>query len=276
MLMPFRPETNGAPAMSSDTVILAKAGAIARIILNNPARLNAISMAMWERLDTILDDLAADRTVRVVIVSGAGGRAFSAGADISEFAARHADATAIRRNTERDALVSARLETLDQPVIAEIDGFCLGGAVAFALHCDLRICSDDARFGIPPARLGHCYSPAEIARVIGVVGLSHTRELLYTARQFSADEAYQMGLVDRVVAKAELEGFVRNYAETIAGNAPLTIGAIKQISREMTKEPGARDIPMCEDLVARCYASEDYQEGRRAFMEKRRPVFRGK
>jgi enoyl-CoA hydratase/carnithine racemase len=262
--------------MTSDHVILEKEGAIARIILDNPARLNAISMAMWEALDRILDGLALDEAVRVVIVSGAGGRAFSAGADISEFEARHADAAAIRRNTERDAVVSAKLEALDKPVIAAIDGFCLGGAVAFALHCDLRICSEESRFGIPPARLGHCYSPAAIERVMRAVGLSHTREILYTARQFSAREAYEMGLVDRVVPQAELHARVRDTAAAIAGNAPLTVKAVKAISREMTKPPGARDLVGCEDLVARCYASEDYQEGRRAFMEKRRPVFRGR
>ena len=262
--------------MTSNQMILEKAGAIARIILNNPARLNAISMAMWEALDGILDDLAADAAVRVVIVSGAGGKAFSAGADISEFERRHADAAAVRHNNERDAAVSAKLESLDKPVIAQIEGFCLGGAVAFALHCDLRIASDDARFGIPPARIGHCYSPFEIDRVMRAVGLSHSREILYTARQFSAREAYEMGLVDRVVATAELSEYVRNYAATIAANAPLTVKAVKRISHEMTKEPRGRDIAMCEALVARCYASADYDEGRRAFMEKRRPAFLGR
>jgi len=262
--------------MDNEQVILRKEGAVARIVLNNPARLNAISMAMWDRLDRILDDLAEDRAVRVVVISGAGGKAFSSGADISEFDRRHADAAAVRAASARDAGVCAKLENLDRPTIAEIEGYCLGGAVAFALCCDLRICSDDSRFGIPPAKLGHCYEPYSIERVMNAVGLANTREILFTARQFSAQEAYEMGLVNRVVPKTDLSAYVQGYAEIISTNAPLTVTAVKRITRELGKERGARDLSLCNALVAECYASEDHREGRRAFMEKRRPVFQGR
>jgi len=262
--------------MDTGQVILRKDGAVARIVLNNPSRLNAISMAMWDRLDQILDDVAEDQAVRVVVISGAGGEAFSAGADISEFDRRHADAAAVRAASARDAAVGAKLEKLDRPAIAEIEGYCLGGAVALALCCDLRICSDESRFGIPPAKLGHCYEPYSIERVMNAVGLASTREILFTARQFSAQEAYEMGLVNRVVSKIELSAHVQSYAETIAANAPLTITAVKRITHELGKERGARDLSLCDALVAECYASEDHREGRRAFMEKRRPVFRGR
>jgi enoyl-CoA hydratase/carnithine racemase len=231
---------------------------------------------MWDRLDQILDDVAEDPSLRVVVISGAGGKAFSAGADISEFDRRHADAAAVRAASARDAAVCAKLENLDRATIAEIGGYCLGGAVAFALCCDLRICSADSGFGIPPAKLALCYEPHSIERVMNAVGLANTREILFTARQFSAQEAYEMGLVNRVVQNSELAAYVQNYAETIASNAPLTVRAVKRITCELTKEPGARDLALCNALVAECYASEDYREGRRAFMEKRRPVFQGR
>jgi enoyl-CoA hydratase len=262
--------------MDNSKLILRKEGAITRIVLNNPARLNAMSMEMWDSLDHILDEIAVDKTVRVVVISGAGGKAFSAGADISEFDRRHADAAAVRGASIRDAAVCGKLENLDKPTIAEIEGFCLDGAVAFALGCDLRICSDDSRFGFPPAKLGHCCDAQWIARVMNAVGAANTREILFTARQFSAQEAYEMGLVNRVVPKGELSAYVQNYAETIAANAPLTVRAVKLITRELAREPGTRDVDLCDALVAECYASEDHREGRRAFMEKRRPVFRGR
>jgi enoyl-CoA hydratase len=262
--------------MSDDQVILHKEGAVARIILNNPARLNAISMEMWDRLERIFDDLAEDRAIRVVVIAGAGGKAFSAGADISEFDRRHADAAAVGAATTRDARVNGKLESLERPTIAQIEGYCLGGAVAFALCCDLRICSDDSRFGIPPAKLGHCYEPHGIERVMKVVGVPNTKEILITARQFSAEEAYQMGLVNRVVPKTQLSSYVQSYAEMIAANAPLTVRAVKRIIGELVKEPGLRDLALCEALVAECYASEDHREGRRAFMEKRKPTFHGR
>lgn len=262
--------------MSDGKVILGRDGPIAQITLDNQARRNALSRAMWDALDRVLDEIEGDPAIRVVIIRGAGGRAFSAGADISEFDLRHATPQAIVENGAREARISARLESLDQPVLAQIEGYCLGGAVAFALHCDLRICSDDSRFGIPPAKLGHCYDAPSLERVMRAVGLANTREILFTARQFSAAEAYEMGLVNRVVAKADLAAAVRDYALTMAANAPLTLKAVKRITAELAKAPERRDPALCEALVAACFASADHQEGRRAFLEKRAPVFRGR
>jgi enoyl-CoA hydratase len=261
--------------MSTDKVILRKAGAVARIILNNPSRHNAMSMEMQQAIEGFVDDLAQDAAIRVVVISGAGGRAFSAGADISEFERRHADAATVRANA-RESGLNAKLERLDKPTIAEIEGYCMGGGLVLALCCDLRICSEDARFAIPPARLGNGYGHRNIERVMNVVGLPNTREILFTGRQFAAEEAFAMGLVNRIVPKGELAGYVAQYAETIAHNAPLTVTAIKRITLELKKERGERDLRLCDELVAACFASEDYQEGRRAFMEKRRPVFTGR
>lgn len=262
--------------MDQDQILFERDGAVARIILNNPARHNAMSIEMWEALDRALDRIAADPAVRVVVLSGAGGDAFCAGADISQFDRRHATPEAIIEHGARDARISARLEGLDQPVIAEIEGYCLGGGVALALHCDIRIASDDSRFAIPPAKLGHCYDAYSLERVMWAVGLANTREILFTARQFSADEAYDMGLVNRVVAKPDLASYVQDYAQLMAENAPLTLRAVKRITGELLKEPQRRQLALCDALVAACFASEDHAEGRRAYAEKRRPVFRGR
>jgi len=262
--------------MPSDKLQLHKDGAVARIVLNNPARHNAITMEMWDAAEAVLDDLERDGAIRVVVISGAGGKAFSAGADISEFERRHADANAVRTNSDTTERVCDKLAALGKPTIAQIEGYCMGGAMVFALCCDLRICSEDSRFGIPPARLGNGYGHTSVERVMNAVGLSNAKEILFTGRQFTAQEAFAMGVVNRVVPRDQLATYVDNYTETIAQNAPLTVKAIKLMTVELVKEPKDRDIALCEKLFADCYASEDYQEGRRAFMEKRKPVFKGR
>jgi enoyl-CoA hydratase/carnithine racemase len=152
----------------------------------------------------------------------------------------------------------------------------MGGAAVLAICCDLRICSDDSRFGIPPAKLGNGYGHLEVEMVMNAVGVAHAREILFTGRQFSAQEAYDMGLVQRVLPRAELAPYVDEYVETIARNAPLTVRAVKLMSLELLKPPEQRDIALCERLFEACYASADYEEGRRAFMEKRAPRFTGR
>ena len=156
-----------------------------------------------------------------------------------------------------------------------IRGYCIGGGLGLAVCCDLRICTDKSRFGVPAAKLGLGYGFTGIKRLVDVVGPSFTKEIFFTARQFDAAEARMMGLVNRVVPDAELEDFVKDYAETIAGNAPLTVNSVKFIVGEVVKDDGKRDLARCAELVKTCFASKDYIEGRTAFMEKRKPVFTG-
>ncbi|MCZ6731753.1 MAG: enoyl-CoA hydratase [Acidiferrobacterales bacterium] len=260
----------------TDKLVAEKDGAVGRIIFNNPQRRNAISYEMWQAIPIVLDDFAADGTIRVVVLSGAGGKAFSAGADVSQFESKRSskDATA-----EYDAAVqqaSDRLKHFDKPTIASIEGYCLGGGLGVALGCDLRIAADDARFAIPAARLGLGYRFNSIRTLVDLVGPAFAKEILLTARQFSANEALDMGLINRVLPHAELIDYVRDYATRIADNAPLTLHAVKKIIDEVLKDPDARDLELCDKLVDKCFASEDYKEGRRAFMEKRKPGFFGR
>jgi enoyl-CoA hydratase/carnithine racemase len=157
-----------------------------------------------------------------------------------------------------------------------IRGYCIGGGLGIAVSCDIRICTENSRFGVPAAKLGLGYEFKGLKRMIDVVGPAFAKEVFYTARQFDAEEARAMMLVNRVVPDAELETYVKNYADTIAGNAPLTIAAVKVVANEVLKDETQRDMDRCADVVARCYASRDYVEGRTAFMEKRKPVFTGR
>jgi len=169
----------------------------------------------------------------------------------------------------------AGVQDFPKPTIAMIRGFCIGGGVGLAVCCDLRICSDNSRFGIPAAKLGLGYGYPGIRRLCDVVGPSFAKEIFFTARQFDAEEARAMGLVNRVVPEAELEAYVKSYAETIAANAPLTVDAVKFIVRQVTEDESRRDLKRASELVQNCFASKDYVEGRTAFVEKRKPVFTG-
>jgi enoyl-CoA hydratase/carnithine racemase len=251
-------------------------GAIGWMIFNHPARHNAVSMAMWQGVVRIIEAFKADPAVRAIIVTGAGQRAFVSGADISEFDEKRASPAAI---TEYDALcehASELLETVAKPTFAMIRGYCIGGGVDLALRCDIRIASDDARFGVPAAKLGLGYPFSDVNRLVGIVGPAFAKEIFYSGRQFTAAEALQMGLVNRVVPAGELEGSVRALADTVVGNAPLSIAATKRCVGEALKDADQRDLAACQGAVDACYASADYIEGRTAFMEKRRPVFRAR
>lgn len=257
-------------------MIARKDGAVGHLIFNNPARRNAVSLEMWEGVQRILDDFEQDDAVRVIVVSGAGGRAFVSGADISEFAEKRASAEAAAAYAQVSEAARARLEATPKPTIAMIRGYCLGGGVGTALSCDVRIAAEGSRFGIPAARLGLGYGYDGIRRLIDLVGPAHAREIFYTARQFSAEEALRMGLVNQVLPEDRIESFVAEYCEMIAGNAPLTLRAVKLIVREALKDAQERDLALCRRAVEECFASRDYAEGRTAFMEKRKPVFEGR
>jgi enoyl-CoA hydratase/carnithine racemase len=257
-------------------MIAERDGAIGRMIFNNPARHNAVSPDMWAAVGTIMDDLNSDDEIRVVIVSGAGGKAFVSGADISKFEDERANAEAEAKYHVLNRQSRAKLTNSPKPTIAMIQGYCIGGGVGTAIACDMRICSDNARFAIPAARLGVGYYYDDLKRLTDLIGPSFTKEIFFTARQFDAEEARDMGLVDRVVPDAELEEYVATYAATIAANAPMTIQAVKKAVLEGAKDPDDRDVALCDRMVDICNASEDYSEGRRAFMEKRKPVFVGR
>lgn len=257
-------------------MIAQKDGAIGRLIFNNPARHNAVSLDMWEGVAQIVEDFARDDSVRVIVVSGAGGRAFVSGADISEFKERRASEEAAAAYARISEGARLRLQETLKPTIAMIRGYCIGGGVGTALACDLRIAAEGSKFGIPAARLGLGYAYDGIKKLVDLVGPAHAREIFFTARQFTAEEALRMGLVNQVVPEAELETYVNDYCATIAANAPLTVRAAKVAIREALKDERARDLALCKRLVDDCFTSADYAEGRTAFMEKRKPQFTGR
>ena len=260
----------------TDKLIASKENGIGWITFNNPARHNAVSLEMWQALSSTLEAYATDPEVRVIILKGAGEKAFVAGADISQFKEKRSSPEAVEEyNTTADR-ASKTLTSSPKPTIAMIRGFCIGGGTALAVGCDIRIAADDARFGVPAAKLGLGYRFTGIKRLADVVGPAFTAEIFFTARQFTAQEALQMNLVNRVVPAAELEQYTLNYASTIVNNAPLTIAAVKRSIIEYLNNPVERDMALCQKMVDDCYASADYKEGQTAFMEKRKPVFQGR
>lgn len=256
-------------------VIALKNGAAGHIIFNNPARLNAVSLDMWEAVPDILDQFRDDADIRVVVLSGAGGKAFVAGADISQFEETRSDVLRAQLYEAKTNTAFERIASFEKPTIAMINGYCIGGGLGIALSCDIRIAAEGSTFGIPASKLGLAYGIDGTRRLVDIVGPAYAKEIFFTARRFTHDEAFRMGLINRVVSGDTLEAAVREICETIADNAPLTISTAKQIVDETLKLPDNFDVEKCEALIERCFASQDYTEGRTAFMEKRKPDFKG-
>jgi enoyl-CoA hydratase len=254
---------------------LERDGDIGFLIASNPQRMNAFTAAMWEAVPRLIAAAEADDAIRVIVLRGAGTRAFSAGADISEFdSARSGDAAAAYDELNDGAFRA--LSGCSKPIIAMIHGFCLGGGLAIALCADIRIADETSEFAIPAAKLGLGYNARWMRPLLAAVRPAHAKEMLFTGRRFKVAEALGMGLVNSVVTTAALEEKVRGLASEIAANAPLTVRAAKRTIDELTRNPQTPDLAALDAAVASCFTSADYAEGRLAFKEKRKPVFKGR
>jgi enoyl-CoA hydratase/carnithine racemase len=249
-------------------------GGIGWLIIDNLPRRNALSPEMWQALGDLLAEFEADAAVRCIVLTGAGDRAFASGSDISRFEESRTTPEQVAEHRARNQRVHDLLRQMDKPSIAMIRGHCIGGGLAIALSCDLRICAEDADFAVPAAKLGVGYELDGVRKLTNIVGPAFAKEIFFTGRRFSAAEAHAMGLVNRVVSSAALKAEVTESARNIAANAPLTIRASKHIIAEALK--GQPDEVRCDRLYRDCFDSEDYREGRRAFMEKRPPQFQGR
>ena len=262
--------------LNTDKMIARKENGVGWMIFNNPERRNAVSMAMWEAVGEIMPKFAADDDVRVAVMAGAGDRAFVSGADISEFAENRNSAEAEERYSAATAQAHKAMAAFHKPLIAMIQGYCIGGGVAVAMAADIRIAGDDTQYSVPAARLGLGYGYGGLNTLVSLVGPAMAKEIFFTARRFSAEEALAMGLVNRVVPVNQLEKVVAEYTTMISENAPLTIQAAKSTVREILKIPEKRDLKLLEAQIKACFDSDDFTEGRTAFMEKRKPNFKGR
>ena len=261
----------------STTKILAEAdGAVGRITINNPERRNAISLDMWEGISEAFDAFAVDPVIRCVVMAGAGDKAFASGADISQFKENRSNAEAAAAYARISMAGRQTMLKFEKPFIAQIRGFCMGGGLGIALAADIRIASADSQFGVPAARLSIAYDRINLGNLVALVGPSKAKEILLTAKRYSAAEAAAMGLINACVPVADLEATVADMTDRIAENAPLSMRASKLTINELMKDDAAYDSELVEGLTRACFDSRDYQEGQDAFMNKRKPVFEGR
>jgi len=261
--------------LDTDKIIATSADGIGWLTFNQPEKRNAMSLEMWQGTADALDAFAADPEVRVVVMQGAGGKAFVSGADISQFETSRNNAQAAEEYARIASGARQRLKSLEKPLIAMIRGYCLGGGLAVAMSADFRIASEDSQFGIPAARMGLVYGYDGIKALVDLVGPGVAKQILYTGRRYPAADALRMGLVEEVVPAERLEATVRAYADEIAANAPLSIRGSKLIIRQITGRDSELDFAAMDALADEAFDSADYREGRTAFMEKRPPVFTG-
>ena len=259
-----------------EKMIAEKIGPVGWVIFNNVERHNALSLEMWEALPRILDQFEADAEIRVIVLKGAGAKSFISGADISEFDKKRASAEAVAQYDKIAHEASERLIHAAKPTIAMIRGYCIGGGLGVALSCDIRIASIGSRFAIPAAKLGLGYRVSSLQPLVALIGPAFAKEIIITARQFDCTEALAMGLINRAVGVQELESYTADYCARIAANAPLTMLAAKRTVDEISRAPSDLNRELCERLVDECFLSADYAEGRRAFMDKRKPRFEGR
>jgi enoyl-CoA hydratase len=267
----------GANASDGEKPILTRHEApLGWLIVNRPQRKNALNYEAWLGIVAAMEELNADPDVRVIIMRGITADSFISGADISEFPSHRANAEQARAYRDAPGNATDALVHSPKPVVAMIAGICIGGGLQVALSCDMRIAARGTRFGIPAARLGLAYPLEGVLSLSQIAGPANARDILISARIFDAEEAFAMGLINRLVEPAELEAVVRDYATRMAANAPLTMAAAKATIREGLKDGVERDLKKLSAMVAQCFDSEDYREGVKAFLEKRRPNFRGR
>ena len=262
--------------MGEGRIIYAAAGGIATLTLDQPDRLNAMTLAMWRALPDAVARAANDPDVRVLVLTGAGDRAFCAGADISQFGTARTGDDAVAAYDAAVAAGSAAVLQADKPTVAAIRGICFGGGLALAMACDLRFATAGSRFRLPAARLGLGYGFDALRLLVQRLGPTVAADVVLSARIIPSDEATGMGLVNQVWPAEALDARLAAYLAAIAGNAPLTLRAMKRGLRELARPDAAQDSAAVDALVAACFASEDYREGQAAFREKRDPVFRGR
>ena len=259
----------------TDKIITKKDGAIGRIIFNNPEKLNAISLEMWEGMGKAADVFENDPEVRVILVSGAGGASFIAGADVSKYEEERMGEDAQEHYAQTGERSLKALYNSKKVTIAAIDGWCIGGGISVAVVCDLRYCSEKSKFGQPAMRYGIGYRYSSLRRLVDIIGVPASKDMLLGGLQFDAQEAFAKGLVGRVLPQGEFDAFIEKTAAAIAGGAPLTAQQVKFTLNTIVLDPADRDLDRCEAMFQTCYASTDYKEGIRAFAEKRKPVFTG-
>ena len=262
--------------MSAGRLRIEKRGAVGWIVFDQPAKMNAINDAMWRAIPEAVARFDADREVRCVAFRGEGTQAFAAGADISQFEEIRDGQAAVGEYDDLLDRVLHAIQDSRKPSVAMIHGFCMGGGLEVALACDLRYCGESAQFAIPAAKLGLAYNVEGHKRLLETVGHARAREIMFLGRRYGAQEAAAMGLVHRVLPDGALETFVDGVLATLLENAPLAIANSKTILEEYVKSAGAPDAARMRAAMRRCAESEDYKEGRRAFMEKRKPDFKGR
>lgn len=259
------------------TLDVRRDGAVGRVVFSNPGKYNAMTQAMWEALPGALAGLDEDPQVRLIVMEGEGEgeQAFVSGADISQFAEQRTAEDAQRRYNQVVDQAYGAPARCSKPVVAKIRGICMGGGLGLAAACDLRFCTDDARFRMPAGRLGLGYDVAGVHRLMAVLGLQNTLDIFFSARTFDAADALRMGFVSRVAPRAEFDAMVDQWCAQTAANAPLTLRALKRTAYALLRDPDQRDMATVQAAIAACGTSEDYREGARAFMDKRTPVFKG-
>jgi enoyl-CoA hydratase len=262
-------------SLADGKILQRVADGIGTITFNNIEKHNAMSLDMWEALGVAMRELSNNLDVRVIILTGAGDKAFVSGADISQFEKSRHNAEASEDYVRRSSMARALLGNCSKPTIASIQGFCLGGGLQIAMLADIRIASESSQFGIPAAKLGVAYGYEGLRHLVSLVGPSQARLLMFTGMRIHSSEALKMGLIDRVTADSDLQGRTLELAQTIANNAPLAVAAAKITIAEILKDASDRDMEAVKKIGIRCADGEDFREGRRAFMEKRKSVFRG-